>query len=139
MSGPRIKTLWGSFPNGEEGFEELDRTVAYRISLKTWANWVDSTINPNRTRVFFTTMSPTHTRNEDWNHKDGIRCFNETKPVTKKKYWGSGSDKPMMSVAANVVEKMKVPVTFINITQISEYRIDGHASVYTEKGGNIVN
>ncbi|KAJ7949998.1 Protein trichome birefringence-like [Quillaja saponaria] len=138
MSGPRIKTLWGSFSNGEEGFEELDTTIAYRIGLKTWANWVDTTINPNRTRVFFTTMSPTHTRNEDWNHKDGIKCFNETKPVMKKKFWGSGSDKKMMSVVANVVEKMKVPVTFINITQISEYRIDGHASVYTETGGKLL-
>ncbi|KAG2690890.1 hypothetical protein I3760_09G211000 [Carya illinoinensis] len=61
MSGLRLKTLWGSFANGEEGFEELDTPVAYKIGLKTWANWVDSTINPNKTRVFFTTMSPTHT------------------------------------------------------------------------------
>lgn len=53
---------WGSFANGEEGYEELDAPVSYRIGLKTWANWVDSTIDPNRTRVFFTTMSPTHQR-----------------------------------------------------------------------------
>lgn len=53
---------WGSFANGEEGFEELDAVVAYRIGLKTWANWIDSTLNPNATRVFFTTMSPTHMR-----------------------------------------------------------------------------
>ncbi|XP_021906320.1 protein trichome birefringence-like 3 [Carica papaya] len=138
MSGLRINSLWGSFANGNEGFEELDTPVAYRIGLKTWANWVDSTINPNKTRVLFTTMSPTHTRSQDWGNKEGIKCFNETIPVMKKKHWGSGSNKQMMSVVASVVGKMKVPVTFINITQISEYRIDAHTSVYTETGGELL-
>lgn len=138
MSGIRLKTLWGSFANGEEGYEELDTPVAYKIGLKTWANWIDSNINPNKTRVFFTTMSPTHTRSEDWNNTEGLKCFNETKPVLKKKYWGSGSDKRMMSVVASIGKKMKVPVTFINITQLSEYRIDAHASVYTETGGKLL-
>ncbi|OIW01552.1 hypothetical protein TanjilG_10834 [Lupinus angustifolius] len=62
MSGLRIKALWGSFANGEEGYEELDTPIAYKLGLRTWANWVDSTINPNKTRVFFTTMSPAHTK-----------------------------------------------------------------------------
>lgn len=66
------------------------------------------------------------------------KCFNETKPVRKKKHWGTGSDKRIMSVVAKVVKKMKVPVTFINITQISEYRIDGHSAVYTETGGKLL-
>ncbi|OAY43735.1 protein trichome birefringence-like 3 [Manihot esculenta] len=138
MSGLRLKTLWGSFANGQEGYEELDTPVAYKIGFKTWANWVDSNINPNKTRVFFTTMSPTHTRSQDWNNTKGIKCFNETKPVTKKRYWGSGSDKKMMSVVASVVGKMKVPVTVLNITQLSEYRIDAHTSVYTETGGKML-
>lgn len=58
--------------------------------------------------------------------------------MTKKKHWGSGSDKKMMSVVSDVMKKMKVPVTFLNITQISEYRIDAHASVYTEAGGKVL-
>ncbi|GMH30027.1 hypothetical protein Nepgr_031870 [Nepenthes gracilis] len=138
MSGLKLKTLWGSFSNGEEGYEELDTPVAYRIGMKTWANWVDSTVNPNKTRVFFTSMSPTHTRSEDWQRMDGIKCFNETKPVTKKGHWGSGSNKQMMNVVVDVLGKMKVPVTVINITQLSEYRIDGHATVYTETGGKLL-
>ncbi|KAJ9185375.1 hypothetical protein P3X46_005017 [Hevea brasiliensis] len=138
MSGLRLKTLWGSFANGAEGYEELDTPVAYKIGLKTWANWADSNINPNKTRVFFTTMSPTHTRSEDWNNTKGIKCFNETKPVMKKRYWGSGSDKKMMSVVASIVGKMNVPVTILNITQLSEYRIDAHTSVYTETEGKVL-
>ncbi|CAL5210849.1 unnamed protein product [Lathyrus oleraceus] len=138
MSGLRVKALWGSFSNGEEGYEELDTSIAYNLGLRTWANWVDSTINPNKTRVFFTTMSPAHTKSADWGNKDGVKCFNETKPVKKKNHWGSGSNKGMMSVVAKVIKTMKVPVTVINITQISEYRIDGHSSVYTETGGKLL-
>ncbi|KAI9085138.1 hypothetical protein K1719_032954 [Acacia pycnantha] len=138
MSGLRVRALWGSFSNGEEGSEEFDTPIAYKLGLKTWANWVDSNINPNKTRVFFTTMSPTHTRSLDWGNKEGVKCFNETRPVRKKKYWGTGSNKQMMSVVAKVVKNMKVPVNVINITQISEYRIDGHSSVYTETGGKLL-
>lgn len=138
MSGLKIKSLWGSFPNGEEGFEELDAPIAYRLGLKTWANWVDSTVDRNKTRVFFTTMSPTHMRSADWNHKGGIRCYNETKPVMKKGHWGTGSDKRIMKVVIDIVGKMKVPVTFLNVTQLSEHRIDAHSSVYTETEGHIL-
>ncbi|XVF55074.1 hypothetical protein PTKIN_Ptkin06aG0007400 [Pterospermum kingtungense] len=138
MSGLTLKTLWGSFENGEEGYTELDTAVAYKIGLKTWANWIDSNINPNKTRVFFMTMSSIHTRSQDWGREDELKCFNETKPVRKKKFWGSGSDKTMMSVVAGVLEKMKVPVTVLNITQLSEYRIDAHSSIYTETGGRLL-
>nr|GMC79123.1 protein trichome birefringence-like 3 [Ipomoea batatas]GMC79125.1 protein trichome birefringence-like 3 [Ipomoea batatas]GMC81795.1 protein trichome birefringence-like 3 [Ipomoea batatas]GMC90112.1 protein trichome birefringence-like 3 [Ipomoea batatas] len=44
----------------------------------------------------------------------------------------------MMGVVSSVMKKMKVPVTFINITQLSEYRIDGHASIYNELGGKLL-
>jgi hypothetical protein len=38
----------------------VDRPVAYREVLKTWAKWVDRHIDPNRTTVFFMGMSPNH-------------------------------------------------------------------------------
>lgn len=53
----------------------------------------------------------------------------------KRGYWGSGSDKRIMEVISSIVERMKVPITFINITQLSDYRKDGHTSVYTETEG----
>ncbi|XP_073060207.1 protein trichome birefringence-like 3 [Primulina eburnea] len=138
MSGLRINSLWGSFANGEEGYEELDASVSYRIGLKTWANWVDSNIDPNKTRVFFTTMSPTHQRSADWGHEEGIKCFNETKPVMKKRHWGTGSDKQIMGVVKGVIHRMKTPVILLNITQLSEYRIDAHSSIHTESGGRLL-
>ncbi|KAG7600780.1 unnamed protein product [Arabidopsis thaliana] len=138
MSGLRMKALWGSFGNGGSGAEALDTAVAYRLGLKTWANWVDSTVDPNKTRVFFTTMSPTHTRSADWGKPNGTKCFNETKPIKDKKFWGTGSNKQMMKVVSSVIKHMTTHVTVINITQLSEYRIDAHTSVYTETGGKIL-
>lgn len=58
----KFLSRWGSFANGEEGYEELDAAIAFRMALKTWANWIDSNLNQNSTRVFFTTASPTHMR-----------------------------------------------------------------------------
>ncbi|KAJ4816908.1 Protein trichome birefringence [Rhynchospora pubera] len=138
MSGQTIKSVWGSFANGDEGFEELDSTIAYKIALKTWANWIDSRLDPNKTKIFFTTMSPTHMRSADWNHDENIRCFNETKPVLKKGYRGTGADRRMMEIVSGVVARMKTPVTFLNVTQLSEHRIDGHVSVYTESQGRVL-
>ena len=42
------------------GGVEVDRPVAYKEVLKTWAKWVDRNIDPNRTTVFFMGMSPNH-------------------------------------------------------------------------------
>lgn len=56
----------------------------------------------------------------------------------KRGHWGTGSDKKFMNVVRNVGDKMKVPVTFLNITQLSEYRIDAHASIYTELQGKLL-
>ncbi|KAM3325737.1 protein trichome birefringence-like 3 [Capsicum chacoense] len=138
MSGLKAKALWGEFANGEEGYEEFDTAVSYKLALRTWANWIDSTIDTNKTKVFFTTMSPTHQRNEDWGNMNGIKCFNETRPVMKKGHWGVGSNKDLMKAVVDVIGRMKVPVTVLNITQLSEYRIDGHASVYGELGGKLL-
>ncbi|VFQ89329.1 unnamed protein product [Cuscuta campestris] len=138
MSGLKANTLWGSFKNGKDGYEAFDTDVSYRLALRTWANWIDSNIDPNKTRVFFTTMSPVHMRSADWGREDGIKCFNETRPVMKKGHWGTGSSRELMRVVNSVTKRMKVPVTFINITQLSEYRIDGHPSIYNELQGKLL-
>lgn len=78
-------------------------------------------------------------RSSEWNFNDrdvGNRCYNETQPVMEKGYIGFGTDKRIMRVVEDVVGRMKkVVVSILNITQMSEYRKDGHASVYTEYGG----
>ncbi|KAK4345526.1 hypothetical protein RND71_035702 [Anisodus tanguticus] len=77
-------------------------------------------------------------RNKEWGNVNGIKCFNETRPVTKKGHWGTGSNKEMMKVVASVMRRMKVPVTVLNVTQLSEYRINAHTLIYGELQGKLL-
>lgn len=40
--------------------QEYNVTTAYKLALKTWANWLESNIQPLNQYVFFMSMSPTH-------------------------------------------------------------------------------
>ncbi|KAL7248571.1 hypothetical protein ACSBR2_003331 [Camellia fascicularis] len=100
--------------------------------------WVGVDILAFNTYVWWMSGLKVNSLSEDWNKKDGIKCFNETRPIMNRGHWGTGSNKHIMSIVSNVVGKMKFPVTFINITQLSEYRIDGHASIYNELGGQLL-
>ncbi|XP_051125472.1 protein trichome birefringence-like 31 isoform X2 [Andrographis paniculata] len=56
MYKPTINVTYGSL----DKIEEINVTAAYRVALQTWANWLDSTMNPSTQKIFFVTMSPTH-------------------------------------------------------------------------------
>lgn len=58
--------------------------------------------------------------------------------MKKKKFWSSGADKSMMKEVARVIKEMKTRVSVLNITQISDYRIDAHSSIWTESGGRLL-
>lgn len=45
-------------------------------------------------------------------------------------YWGSGSDLPTMQMVDSVLGRLNSKVTLVNVTQLSEYRKDGHPSIY---------
>ena len=47
-------------PRVSNRYSLVDRPVAYREVLKTWAKWVDRHIDPKKTMVFFMGMSPNH-------------------------------------------------------------------------------
>lgn len=50
----------GSFAEGSTEYDEIERPEAYERVLRTWAKWVDDNIDPKRTKVFFSSMSPLH-------------------------------------------------------------------------------
>lgn len=35
---------------------------AYKVALETWASWIETQIDPNKTRVLFRTFEPSHWR-----------------------------------------------------------------------------
>ncbi|XP_044509091.1 protein ESKIMO 1-like isoform X2 [Mangifera indica] len=134
-----MKVLQGSFDNGDTEYDEIERPKAYARVLKTWSNWVDQNIDPNRTIVFFSSMSPLHIKSLDWENPDGIKCALETTPILNTSmYLNVGTDRRLLVIAANVTKHMKVPVHLINITTLSEYRKDAHTSVYTIRQGKML-
>lgn len=69
-------------------------------------------------------------RSREWESGSEGNCYDEKTPIELESYWGSGSDQPTMRIVENVVEKLSSEVTVLNITQLSEYRKDGHPSIY---------
>ncbi|KAI4306841.1 hypothetical protein L6164_030085 [Bauhinia variegata] len=134
-----MKVLRGSFDEGSTEYDEVPRPIAYGRVLKTWSQWVDANIDPNRTKVFFMSTSPLHIKSEDWNNPNGIKCAKETSPVLNMSTpLEVGTDRRLFVIANNVTQSMKVPVYFLNITALSEYRKDAHTSVYTIRQGKML-
>ncbi|KAI3783477.1 hypothetical protein L1987_42560 [Smallanthus sonchifolius] len=139
MNTLKMKVLRGSFDEGATEYDEVDRPVAYGRVLKTWSEWVDKNINPNRTLVFFNSMSPLHIKSSDWDNPDGIKCAKETSPILNTTAPPSvGTDRRLFTVATIMIQSMKFPVQFLNITTISEYRKDAHTSIYTIRQGKVL-
>ncbi|MFS7994541.1 putative PMR5 domain, PC-Esterase [Helianthus anomalus] len=133
MYKPTINATYGNLKN----VQEYNVTKAYRIAMETWANWIETSINTHDQKVFFMTMSPTHLWNWEWKTGDGGNCFGESQPI-QGPYWGTGSNLDIMGIVKDVLGRLRVNVRVLNITQLSEYRKDGHASIYGERKGKLL-
>lgn len=75
-------------------------------------------------------------RGEEWGMPSEQNCYNETEPITKDGYWGRGSDGNIMRIVETTIRGLRdrgVSVQILNITQLSEYRKDGHPSIYRKQ------
>ncbi|XP_015944246.1 protein trichome birefringence-like 33 [Arachis duranensis] len=133
ITGSKMKILLGSFNDEAKEIVELSTEEAYRMAMKSMVKWVKQNMDPNRTRVFFTSMSPSHAKSIEWGGEAGGNCYNETTPIDDPTYWGSDSYKSIMQVIGEVFRKSNVPITFLNITQLSNYRKDAHTSIYKKQ------
>ncbi|CAN4113399.1 unnamed protein product [Withania somnifera] len=109
----------------------LDVSTAFGKALTTWASWVDRYINPSKTQVFFRSSAPSHFSGGQWN--TGGHCREAFQPIPGT-YRGEYPEKNM--IVEQILGQMKTPVTFLNITGLSDYRIDGHPSIYGRKRGS---
>lgn len=125
--GP-VKLLWTDEENG--ACEELDGRGAMELAMGAWADWVSSKVDPLKKRVFFVTMSPTHLWSREWKPESDGNCYGEKDPIDFEGYWGSGSDLPTMSTVEKTLSNLSSKVSVLNITQLSEYRKDGHPSIF---------
>ncbi|CAL5389922.1 unnamed protein product [Camellia sinensis] len=111
---PKLKALWGSF---DGVYKEVNMPRGYEMALKTC-------------------NSPTHERGEKWGRSSDENCYNEKEPILEEGYEGSESDPEMMQkveAAINELSRRGLKVQLLNITRLSEYRKDGHTSIYRKQ------
>ncbi|KAE9465157.1 hypothetical protein C3L33_02932, partial [Rhododendron williamsianum] len=135
MTGIKFKILQGSFDDEVKDIVELSTEDAYRMGMKSMLRWVRKNMDPKKTRVFFTSMSPSHQKSIEWGGEPGGNCYNQTTMIQDPSYWGSDSRKSIMQVIGQVFSESTFPVTFLNITQLSNYRKDAHTSIYKKQWG----
>ncbi|KAG8391154.1 hypothetical protein BUALT_Bualt01G0158300 [Buddleja alternifolia] len=115
--------------------EDMDRMVAFKKALMTWAKWVESDVNSFKTKVFFRGISPAHYKGVEWNERGARNCSKEIRPLEGSTY-PSG-----VPIEANVVKDImsnnissSKSVHLLDITILSQLRKDGHPSTYNGAG-----
>ncbi|GAY36306.1 hypothetical protein CUMW_021320 [Citrus unshiu] len=118
---------------GEDYYQEgnfvhprLKVLEAYQRALTTWARWVDKNVDHNRTKVFFRGYSVTHFKGGQWN--SGGQCHKETEPIFNVTYLAKYPSK--MRALEYMLPEMKTPVVYLNISRLTDFRKDGHPSIY---------
>ncbi|XP_076959590.1 protein trichome birefringence-like 34 isoform X2 [Bidens hawaiensis] len=135
---PHIKVLWGSFKDENGIYKEVENVRSYEMALKTWSDWLEIHVDRAKTRLFFISMSPVHEKAEEWGGSDGQNCYGDTEMIKKEGYTGNKTDPNMMRIVENTIDELKtrgLKVELINITQLSEYRKEGHPSIYRKQWG----
>ncbi|KAL9685854.1 hypothetical protein QQ045_023308 [Rhodiola kirilowii] len=114
------------YQEGSHVYHELNVLEAFRKALTTWGRWVDRNVDPAKTLVFFRGYSASHFSGGQWN--SGGACDSETEPIKNETYLIPYPSK--MTVLERVIHGMKTPVSYLNITRITDFRKDGHPSIY---------
>ncbi|KAL3532769.1 hypothetical protein ACH5RR_006290 [Cinchona calisaya] len=131
---PHVYEAFDCQSNGRPDSEYLkwrwkpDGCYLPRRALKTWSKWVDNNMKGGKV-IFYLGYSSAHFRGGDWD--SGGTCIGETEPVISGSVL---SNYPLkMKIVEEVIQEM-LPVVLLNITKLTNFRKDGHPSVY---GNNV--
>ncbi|KAF5470151.1 hypothetical protein F2P56_010684 [Juglans regia] len=113
---------WDYFMEGNNLLKSMNPMVAYQKGLTTWSKWVDSNLDPRKTRVIFRSMSPRHNRENGW------KCYNQKQPLA---FFSHQHVPEQLLVLQGVLRRMRFPVFLQDITTMTALRRDGHPSVYS--------
>ncbi|KAJ8448533.1 hypothetical protein Cgig2_012177 [Carnegiea gigantea] len=114
------------YQEGSHVYEQLDVVEAFRRAMTTWGRWIDANVNPQKTHVFFRGYSASHFSGGQWN--SGGSCDRETEPIKNDTYLLPYPWK--MQAFEKVIKGMKTPISYLNVTKMTDYRKDGHPSRY---------
>ncbi|PHU30498.1 Protein trichome birefringence-like 38 [Capsicum chinense] len=122
------KQPWDFVENNGTISKDMNRIEAFRIGLNTWAKWIETDVDTEKTKVFFQGASAMHYHGSEWGKTKIKNCFNETTPVKGSTY-PSGLPIPV-NIVKQVLKTMTKPVNLLDITKLSQLRKDGHPSIY---------
>lgn len=117
------------YQEGSHVYGELNVLEAFRKALTTWARWVDTNVDTGKSMVFFRGYSASHFSGGQWN--SGGQCDSETLPIFNETYLRPYP--PKMLVLEKVLKNMKHHITYLNITRLTDFRKDGHPSIYRKQ------
>ncbi|KAK6943190.1 PC-Esterase [Dillenia turbinata] len=121
---PTIHVLWGSFNRSDGIYKDVEMLRCYEMALQTWSDWLEIQINRSKTQL-----------SADWGMPADQKCYNEKEPIYREEYQGRETltHANMMRAVEAAIEKLKkrgLNVQMLNITRLSDYRKDGHPSIY---------
>ncbi|KAF9616296.1 hypothetical protein IFM89_029072 [Coptis chinensis] len=116
------------YKEGDVIYPRFDAIEAYRRAMRTWGMWIDENIDPTKKLVFYRGYSSAHFRGGDWD--SGGTCNGEKEPILTGAFLNSYPLK--MKIVEEVIHKMKVPVILLNVTRLTNFRKDGHPSIYSK-------
>ncbi|CAI9088866.1 OLC1v1023314C3 [Oldenlandia corymbosa var. corymbosa] len=127
---------WDFVQVGRKKLKDIDRTVAFKTALNTWAKWVNFKIDPAQIKVFFQTVSPTHYNGAEWDSPQAKSCKRETSPVLGPVY--PGPPPPALAIQKEIIRSKinNTAVRLLDITHLSQFRKDAHPTIYGEFGGS---
>ncbi|KAM7277336.1 hypothetical protein ACFE04_019202 [Oxalis oulophora] len=118
---------WDVFEHGGKLDETMELKSAMEMGLKTWADWVDAKVDRRKTRVFFRSITAAHYGQHG--------CSGKTMPLTDEEYSKVHFPKLVGETISWVLGKMTFPVKYMNITKLTQFRVDVHPAKYSLKGG----
>ncbi|KAL7084432.1 hypothetical protein ACP275_14G223000 [Erythranthe tilingii] len=126
----------GYYQEGDHVHEKLDVVEAFDKAMSTWARWVESNVDPKKTRVFFRGYSFSHFSKGEWD--SGGRC-DSREPIKDAKDLLSIEElsPPIPQMLDKSMEKVNSPVFYLNVTRMTNYRSDAHPSVYRKPNATV--
>ncbi|CAO2813085.1 unnamed protein product [Amaranthus hypochondriacus] len=121
------KKGWELFQYNGKLIKNMPLHQAYTRAMRTWANWVENNVNPKQTKVFFRSISTEHKAPQyhQW-------CYDQTQPLMDS--YRSLYPKTLIRVIETIIKGItKINVTYLDVTKLSQSRIDAHPSVFRTK------
>ncbi|XP_021842450.2 protein trichome birefringence-like 43 [Spinacia oleracea] len=127
LHGGKMRS-WDLFEYEGKLVEEMPIELAYERAMTAWSTWINKNVyvDPNKTTIFFRGLSAVHQTSADW-------CYNITQPIDEESIKSSPQRSDVLvNVIKNVIQGMSniIQVKYLNITKLSQYRIDAHPSIY---------